>query len=563
MKQHLPKYIKAAIFLGLLGSSACTKNFGDINTDPSLVSKPDVKFLLSYVEDKIITYQGTEWVWESMEQLLRFTQHVTSSPFEITNNVNTRYSNYYLQILPNLYEIRRQVDVMPNKSDYQKIAQVTYVLQVLHGLKVTDMNGAIPYSQAIQGRYDARYSPVYDDQQSLMNNWLSQLDNAIKVLSDNSLTSQVTYGVNDIYYQGDWVKWVKLANTLKLRIAARLENADKAKCQSVFQEVMKDPIGPINGDDSQVKYLNTTFTPFGTSADIDYRSRRYATTSIMAFMKRSRDPRLPVYFESNDLVGAYKDTLAKYNVKLPAFINAADPLIQFQGGPADWTTNPTVAGYISNGFIVSQYTKYNLISPINRRFFSPKLNQATGNFMDVPVTYAETCFYIAEFIQKGYAGGVDTKGSAEDWYIKGITSSIQTMNAIAVAAGSMVAFSGNGLTEINAYLNQPDVKFNGINNLERIYVQQYLGLYRQPNEAFVFCRRTGYPKNNSAYYAREPFNELIPRRFWLTDPGEVNRANWNTAMQQQGFTPNAQDLPTLSTQRIWYDKLAPDFGKGN
>ncbi|CAL1518669.1 SusD/RagB family nutrient-binding outer membrane lipoprotein [Chitinophaga sp. MM2321] len=565
MKKLLNRYISACILVTLLGTASCTKNFGDINTNPSVVSKPDVKFLLSYSEDKIITYQGTEWVWESMEQLMRFTQHVTSSPYEITNNVNTRYNIYYLQILPNLFEIRRQVDLMPDpdKAQYQKIKMVTYVLQALHGIKVTDMNGSMPYSQAIDGRYEGKYSPVYDEQQPLFDTWLTELDDAIKVLADNSLTNQVGYGQADIFYQSDWTKWVKLANTLKLRIAARLENADKAKCQAIFQQVMQDATGPIDEDAAQVKYMNSTYSPFGNSTDIDYRSRRYATTSIMKFLKGSNDPRLPVYFEKNDLIGSYKDTLTKYNVTLPAFINPVDPLIMYQGGPADWTTNPTVAFYIGNNFVASPYTKYNLISAINRKFFSPKLNQATGNFLDVPVTYAETCFYIAEFIQKGYAGAVNTKGTAQEWYNKGIASSIQTMNAIAIAAGSTTAFSGTGETEISNYQNNALVKFNGTNDLERIYIQQYLGLYRQPNEAYVFCRRTGYPKNSSVYYAREPFNELIPRRFWLTDPGEVNRANWTTAQQQQGFTLNAQDLPTLSSQRIWYDKTAPDFGKGN
>ena len=562
MKNILKRYMGYGLLLALLGTGACSKNFGDINTDPSLVSTPDVKFLLSYSEDKIVTYRGTEWVYESMEQLMRFSQQVTSSPYEITNNVNTRYNIYYLQILPNLFEIRKQVDAMEAKEQYQKIAAVTYVLQALHGIKVTDMNGSIPYSQAIEGRYEAQYGPVYDQQPALFDSWLTELDNAIKVLSDNSLPAQVSYGQADIFYQGDWVKWIKLANTLKLRIAARLENADNARCQAIFQQVLKDPTGPIDGNDSQVKYLNSTYAPFGTGGDIDYRSRRYATTSIMAFLKKSHDPRLPVYFEMNDLTGSFRDTLAKYNVTLPAFINANDPLIMYQGGPADWNTNPAVAAYIGNGFAVGPTTKYNLISAINRRFFSPKLNQATGNFMDVPVTYAETCFYLAEFIQKGYAGGADTKGSAEDWYKKGITSSIQTMNSIAIAAQSTTAYSGTGETEIQHYLDDPEVKFNGVNNLERIYIQEYLSMYRQANEAFVFCRRTGYPKTGSAYYAREPFNEQIPRRFWLLDPGEVNRVNWNNAMQDQGFTPNAQDVPTLSTQRVWYDKTAPDFGKG-
>lgn len=562
MKNIINRYIKYSLLLALLGTSSCKKNFGDINTDPSLVAKPNVKYLLSYSQDKIITYQGTEWVYESMEQLMRFTQSVTTSPYEITSNVNTRYNNYYLQILPNLFEIRRQADLMTNKDQYQRIKAVTYILQVLHGIKVTDMNGSIPYSQAIEGRYQTMYSPVFDEQPALIDNWLSQLDNAIKVLSDNTLTTQIDYGQSDIFYQSDWVKWIKLANTLKLRIAARLENADIAKCKTLFQQVLKDPTGPINGDDSQVKYLNKTYSPFGSSSDVDYRSRRYATTSIMTFLKKSNDPRLPVYFETNSLIGHFKDSLAFYHVSLPAFIDPNDPLIQFQGGPADWTTNPTVAAFIGTSFSIGPFTKYNLISAINRKFFSPKLNNATDNFLDVSVTYAETCFYIAEFIQKGYAGGADTKGTAEDWYKKGITSSIQTNNTIAIAAASGTAYTGTGVTEINNYLNNTNVKFNGSNNLERIYIQEYLSFYRQPNEAYVFCRRTGYPKNTSTYYARETFNELIPRRFWLLDPGEVNRANWNAAMQQQGFTPNAQDLPTLSSQRIWYDKTAPDFGKG-
>lgn len=563
MKNIITRYIQISLLLALLGTSSCSKNFGKTNTDPSLVAVPDVKYLLSYAQDKMITYQGTEWVYESTEQLMRFTQSITTSPYEMTSNVNTRYNNYYLQILPNLFEIRRQADLKPNKEQYQRIKAVSYILQVLHGIKVTDMNGSIPYSQAIQGRYETMYSPVFDEQPALIDNWLSQLDDAIKVLSDNTLTNQIDYGPSDIFYQSDWVKWIKLANTLKLRIAARLENANNAKCKAVFQQVLKDPTGPINGDDSQVKYLNTTYSPFGKSGDVDYRSRRYASTSIMTFLKKSGDPRLPVYFETNDLLGHYKDSLAFYHVSLPSFINPADPLIQFQGGPADWTTNPTVAAYIGTSFSIGPFTKYNLISAINRKFFSPKLNGATtGDFLDVSVTYAETCFYLAEFIQKGYAGGADTKGTAEDWYKKGIASSIQTNNDIAIAAVSTTAYGKGGDSVITNYLKNPQVKFNGSNDLERIYIQEFLSFYRQPNEAFVFCRRTGYPKNTSTYYARETFNELIPRRFWLLDPGEVNRANWNAAMQQQGFTPNAQDLPTLSSQRIWYDKTAPDFGKG-
>ena len=564
MRNKLSKYILPALVIICVGSiTSCKKNFGTINTNPSLVTTPDVKFLFSYSEDKLATYKGTEWVWESMEQLWRFTQHVTSDPYELSTNVNSRYNAFYSSIVPNLFEIRRQISLKSDKDSYQKMAAVTYILQVLQGMKVSDMNGSIPYSEADQGRYEGNYSPVYDIQQSLFDTWLKELTDAIAVLENNS-SAQQSYGASDIYYKSDWTKWVMLANTLKLRIAARVENQDQSKTQNIFQEVMKDAIGPISEDDAQLSYSSVDFLPFGTSGDIDYRSPRYATASIMKFLKTSNDPRLPIYFEENDLQGSFKDTLSKYSVTLPSFIDINDPLIMYQGGPADWTIDPTVAAYIKTPFQAGPSTKYFLISHINRRFFSPRYDgNTTGQFTDVMVTNAESCLLVAEFIQKGYAGGVDTKGTVEDWYNKGITSSIKTMNNIAITANSTTGFSGDGAAEINTYLNNPEIKLNGSNDLERIYIQEYLNLYRNPPEAFVFCRRTGYPKLSSTYYAREPFNEVIPRRWWTTDPGEVNRSHWSSALQEEGFTPLAQDVQTLNSERVWYDKKAPDFGKGN
>ncbi len=368
------------MIISAAGISSCKKNFSEINNNPSVVTAPDIKFLLTYSEDKIVTYEYTEWIWESMEQLFRFTQHITSDPYELTNNVNTRFGTYYLQILPNLFEIRRQIETKANKDNYKKMSAVSYVLQALHGIKVTDMNGSLPYSQAIQGRYDGNFSPVYDKQEDLFNTWLQELDDAIAVLSDNSLTNQNSYGSADLFYKSDWNNWVRLANSLKLRIAARLENVNSAKTTEIFQQVMQNAIGPIETEDQQLSYQNIDYFAFGMGGEINYRSTRYATTSIIKFLKSSNDPRLPVYFEANDLKGSFNDTLTKYTTALPSFIDPADPLIQFQGGPADFTTNPSVATYIKNAFAVgntnsgNSISRYFLISPVNRNFFSPHRN---------------------------------------------------------------------------------------------------------------------------------------------------------------------------------------------
>lgn len=555
--------VSASLFTG------CRKDFAEVNTNPTIVTTPDIKYLFTYSQQRVMTYDGGEWIWEGMEQLMRFTQHITSSPYEVTGNVNGRYGVFYTGILPNLFEVRRQIAALPDKERYRQMEAMTYVIQVLHGIKVTDMNGSIPYTEVMQGRYEGNYSPKYDSQETLFNTWLSELDNAIAALSDGS-GDQATYGTSDIFYLGDTQKWIQLANTLKLRIAARLENQNAAKTAEIFKQVMQQADGPIASDAAQLSFSSPDHSIFGN--DINYRSVRYASTSILNFMKAADDPRIPIYFESNDLEGSYLDTLAKYGATLPAFINPADPWINYQGGPADWNVEPTVAAYISTAFAVGNtdapgntVTRYFLISPINRNFFSPRYNGGTGNYTNALVTNAESCLLVAEFIEKGYGAGIDTKGSAEDWYKKGVASSLRTMNAIAVTAQSGAGLSSDATTaeaEIEAYLNGPEVAFNGSNDLERIYIQQYLNLYRNANEAYVFVRRTGYPKNNSTYYPREEFNEQIPRRWWLMDPGEVNRDNWAAAMSEQGFTQNAQDLPTLSSQRVWYDKPAPEFGEG-
>ena len=68
------KNIKWGLAIGtLLLISACKKDFADINTNPSNVTTPEIKFLLTYSEERMATYQGAEWVWESTEQLFRFT----------------------------------------------------------------------------------------------------------------------------------------------------------------------------------------------------------------------------------------------------------------------------------------------------------------------------------------------------------------------------------------------------------------------------------------------------------------------------------------------------------
>ncbi|SDM51977.1 Starch-binding associating with outer membrane [Daejeonella rubra] len=557
------KYIYIIITaLTTLFTSSCTKDFETVNVNPNVVTDVDVRLLFTSSLVPMQTSRGGEYWNEGFTHFLSACQLVTGQSYAVaTTGVNSRYNLFYSSVLPNLVEMRRLIALKADKEKYEQINAITYIPQVMMALKVSDMNGSMPYTEANKGRDEAKYSPKYDNQETLYTVWLKELTDAIAILQKNS-SNQVSFSNNDVFFRGDVTKWIKLANSLKLRIAARYQNHDATKATQIFKEVMADATGPFSSNADQLVHTNPAYYPFGVDGyNIDIYSRHFAVGTAVEFLKSSSDPRLGIYYDKNSLQGSYKDTLVKYSKTLPSWIKTNDANIMYQGGPADFQSNPAVSTYFVNPFNGGGANRYQLISTVNRKFFAPTVDRGSGTVVDVMFSYAEVCLQIAEFIQKGYGSGVNTKGTAAEWYNKGVRASANSMNDIAIAAGSTSYTNINAL--VDAHLANPKVKLDGTNDLEKIYIQELLNFYREPNEAFTLARRTGYPKTSSTLLAREPISDVLPRRWWTLDPGQVNRTNWTAAMTEQGFTPNDFTVSKLNSERIWFDKKSPDYGKGN
>jgi len=580
------------ILLGLMVFVGCDSNYDEINTDPNVINNPPLEAVFTYVEKRLGDYKGSEWYWDN-HQFMLWAQYVSGDDGNANdiNNLQPRggkYSVYYTDILSHLVEIRKQIDMLPDNDRvyYKKLIALTYILQVYQGVRVSDLYGSIPYDEAALGRREGKLDPVYDTQTNLINTWLSELKSAISILDENQEAS-IDMSEADFIYNGDWDKWVKCANAIKLRIALRLENQNLDLTKSIINEVVADGRLFESMDDEFTYHISDNWRGT-TGASMDWKGRLWASKPMVDFMKKNIDPRLRIFYEPN---GYHRATIDAINADpiadIPPVIDTINDNqvlyttadgedilgYRFIGAPVDRNDpDKNDYAYIENpsavGANATQISKFNqrLLLNVSKNYGD---GTGLGAFVDVFISEAEVDFMIAEFILKGYITGED----AEEWYNNGIRASIRTFNFI--GEKGMLDFKISGVSypylplspaETDAYLTKPDIQFDGANDLEKVYVQQHINLYRTPDEGWILSLRTGYPKFGSTILARGYVDSpdlKFPRRMPTPDPGDLNRANWNAANQEQGLSELDETPETLNSQRLWWDLNNPTIGEGN
>ena len=104
-------------------------------------------------------------------------------------------------------------------------------------------------------------------------------------------------------YGGDTDKWARLANSLKLKIAARLINKDRAKALQIATAVVNSPVGVISNESQDFLFNKAT----STTADNDYvynwnnavLQTVGGSITMVDFLIDNLDPRVRFIFQKN------------------------------------------------------------------------------------------------------------------------------------------------------------------------------------------------------------------------------------------------------------------------
>ena len=605
------KLILVLIFSLMIG---CDKyDFAEINTDPSTLAEPDLRYSMTKAIEQIYGNDYTIWFYNNFQYVYPWVQVGTKqggngADFNLMGP--TGGQGIYGSLIPQTMDVRMRIEDMPadDQATYEAMSSMTFPIQIATALTITDNTGSLTYTEAGLAPYTnpPLLTPVVDNQETLFNTWLTELDGAIAGLAAED---QFAIGKQDRIYDGDYARWAKFCNLLKLKIAARLVNEDRAKAFQIAEEVANSTAGYMdNLSDDFVYKRGVLYHGTGNGMWIGYGSK-----NLLDFLLANKDPRLRFIFEKNDFNGEivqafidaamplppYIDPLVDYDVNgdFAGWLGDGEPWVRYHGAPLspDATQDPVNSIYFNQSatntienkmyYATSEYaekltrTTYNYTYPTkpDGRVLELKDNDPPHNV--VLGSSAETNLYLAEFKLLG----ANLPKTAQEYFDWGVELSIMRADKLAENQ-EMPYYLGDPVYEdeseaeaaatmlrdgeITALLTQPayDLSTDG---LEKVYIQQYINFMNTPNDIWTTVRRSGCPMKGSAYLAWEDAtvsgNEIpLPRRMTVGTPTEddINYANKAAAITEQGFTSGTPDPTVLATERLWFDKENPDYGDG-
>lgn len=600
----------------LLFLSSCLEDYQELNTNPELLGSTDPRnaftgatqnfnnssrgHLMNKYSDVmqymqyIVNYQGPqESIYVNLSK--------TSRPAPYT----PYYNDYFGQIgLKLRYLINNVIPLNPEKERFQNVAAIAKILEAYEAWLVFDVNGAAPYNEAFKLATDGIKTPKYDLYQAdlsgkkLYEVFDQKLKTNIEVLK-KKLPDQYNLGSNDYFYSGDVSKWIKFANTVRIKMAQRLEKVDNEFYKSILSDVLSKGNELISSNSESCIYNHPNKYNNNTD-DTHILTYQYcASRSLVSFLLAYDDPRLPLLIRRNGFGegnnNKENDKVAKllkkhYPDYKTKFSQWAGRYVGMSANPDSTNSNWSKDTYYSlaykdeNGTDKTMTVRHN--SQIESRFYVKNggkvgtqitardkedetfdISQDKISLFTPLITYPEVCFMMAEITYKNGTsqGGKD----ALTWFRDGIRASMEQYQTWAEKMKIPSAMNPNSdnyspitSDKIDKYLAKTEFKTV---SLEKIISQQWVNLYMRPEEAWATWKRTNLPafkeqptpQNGVAYLEILTSSEgqlLIPRRAALPIPNSANLSNYNKALEKLKKDPKYGSDVDKTEGRIWWDK---------
>ncbi|PKQ64600.1 hypothetical protein BZG01_14575 [Labilibaculum manganireducens] len=349
--------------------------------------------------------------------------------------------------------------------------------------------------------------PVYAAQSKIYPDLLKQLSEAVAMIDVNA----PVFTTGDPLYNGDAEKWKKFANSLRLRIAVKIESVYPAASTHIT-EAISSGVFESNDDNAVLVYEGNEAN--GSSFQIAFASRRdFAVSHSFINLLDGTvgsfgiDPRISEYAEPNQF-GNY--------VGIPYGVpNATSVAFKWESLPASSITgwDPNASGGIGA--------------------------HSYSDGVQALMSYSEV-----EFLKS------EVNGWSQTEYVKGVEASMEEW--------------GVNATDISTFVGTLPASSE-----ENVLTQKYIALYMQAHTAWAEYRRTGYPTTlvaagdsysvdvvTDAVGTVQTFNYTFTPLISVTDiPYRMEYPNQESTLNGDNYKVAVSNLTDGNTikSRLWWD----------
>jgi len=478
-------------------SFGCVKDLPELNSDPnnSTQADPDLLFkysvkrgMGSYLTASHLEYNGLhQW-------MMYFANRGGVEPgneYPAPTGGDAFWNETYIDAMNNAEVIIREAN---KHSDWtnKKSAALIWKTFMMH--RITDLWGAAPYSEAFKGIPTLEFTPVYDNQEMIYDQMISNLKYAVAAFD----WSQPFFDASsDLLFGGDMDAWIRFANSLRFRLAIRISEVKPELSQSVLDELNQAPLISEESHTAAFQFNSVFNKPLLEAALIRYQEgEQYINPSkfLTDLLLSTNDPRIVYFLQKTSLSDAFP------------FID------EYRGVPNLLAYNSEIwQNYNLDAQLGDPLGSWGDVSRIGSWYLN--------NDRPMPLlSYSEMCFLKAEAASKGMWPG-DPMNSFKE----GISAHMSYMNAFATE--SLISE-----IEMQNYINS----FIDI-DLQQIITQKYLLFaYENVFESYAEYRRTGFPVLTN--YEGNPIDtQIFPKRLrYPYSEFTYNRENYQKAIEQQG-----------------------------
>tara|TARA_R110000744_G_scaffold347338_1_gene452880 strand:- start:4311 stop:5996 length:1686 start_codon:yes stop_codon:yes gene_type:complete len=447
---------------------------------------------------------------------------------------------------------------LATEANFKRHIGMGQVMKAFTLVTLVDFYGDVPYSEANTGIDNL--NPSADSGASI---YAAALDLLTAANANFNTTDNAADPENDYFYGGDWDNWVKLSNSLKLKIYAQSRLVD-AGAVSAFNAIITGGnyitsvdedfqftwgTNVVNPDSRHPNYIDN-YTPQG--------SEDYMSNWLMNYMDNSKvgngvgnyegsDPRIRYYY--------YRQAETTPGASDSDGPNQQDLSCSVEPAPAHY--DGFTFCYLPNGYwgrdhgdddgtppdgqLKTTYGVYPAGGEFDDSAFTPvDLGTGAGGAGIMPIFLAQTVDFLRAEV--AYASG--NAAGAKTFLLNGIQKSMDKTLAFGELDGGADLSLAPSDDDVADYIAEVDALYEaavGDEKLNLIAKEFFVSLFGNGIDAYNFYRRTGYPNDLQPNLEFNPGAYIRSFLYPAVYANNNNKVTQKTSVTEKVFWDNNPD----------------------